>query len=318
MGIESKLILKIYQAMYSFVKKNIDTWPEYQEPTYDSLPLILKKKVKVILIYISLKYKYRKIIRKRKSLTMKLKNVKSGRPGLLILAGPSSNSLLPLQVKKFKKNNGVVAVVNKHFERFSLDVDPEFYFIADPLIWNMSTWRKQIVNYCKVKKCTIFQPMIYENIGTDVKIEYFNNLSLSGIGKKINPAYPATYVSGVALYALSTMAYMGLNPIYVTGIDNSYHRNFAVDDINRIWLRMSSLHSESNPSRKFDKASINPDNKKNQSDLNADFPWKNLRHVLNSDSVFLNDLEKFLKNHINLVNIGNDDSNDILPRAQLI
>jgi hypothetical protein len=95
----------------------------------------------------------------------------------------------------------------------------------------------------------------------------------------------------------------------VCGLDVSYNRNIGVDEINDIYLHKNKLYGEvkdefvesSKISIKLSERNLTP---------------RNMSEALINESIMLRDLRQYSK--MGLVNIGDDTTNDAIPRAKII
>lgn len=66
------------------------------------------------------------------------------------------------------------------------------------------------------------------------KVHYFNDTSLQGISRNINPLFPRGYSTLTAYKALAFALYRGYKKLYVLGIDNTMYRTLRVDEKNNL------------------------------------------------------------------------------------
>lgn len=68
--------------------------------------------------------------------------------------------------------------------------------------------------------------------------------------RNISPLYPRSYVSMTAYKALAIALFLGYEKVYICGFDNTYIRNFHVDEANRVYRLDEHFDSVAYPNGK--------------------------------------------------------------------
>jgi hypothetical protein len=109
-------------------------------------------------------------------------------------------------------------------------------------------------------------------------------------------------------HAISFLSFLGYKPIYVNGLDASFHTTISVNKANEMFMHIDKLYGDQKDEYIFDRSpQINTSNR--------DVPPRSVSELLAAESVMLRDLNFY--SHHGLVNIGDDTTNDALPRASL-
>jgi hypothetical protein len=126
--------------------------------------------------------------------------------------------------------------------------------------------------------------------------------------RKLSPIKANLTPSSVVFHAFAYLHYLGYHPIYVCGLDVSYHRSITVSENNEIYLNKEKLYG-----LRKNKSSAKKSNTVNLS--KRQLTPRNMSEVLLNEAIMLRDLKYF--SNIGIINIGNDSTNDALPRASL-
>ena len=290
--------------------------PAYQSVPEMSLTFIFKQRVRTIAMYfgsiIFTTQKQRRRLRK----TKKLRDTKKGKSVVLCASGPGGDKFLDDLVLKNRSLNEIdVAVVNSFYKsKFSDNVSPIYYFVSDPYFWSETSSAEEsrigIINFLKKNnQCYLVVPFLNESLIEMSRTHFINNLVYFKKNKKLSPIRGNMVPSSVVFHAISFLSYLGYAPIYINGLDVSFHTAAEVNKTNELILHENKLYGNLNDEYVAQETrSINL--------TNRDIPPKSFSELLMSESIMLRDLNFY--SHCGLVNIGEDLTNDSIPRACLI
>lgn len=304
--------------MYSLKKilnKAILKWPEYQAIPEIKIRFVLKQKLRLILMYYGMNLTVTRRQKKRLKRTKILKNAIKSRPVLLVASGPSADNVLN-ELVMLKNLNSVidVAVINNYYKsNFAHDIIPKYYFLSDPYFWNKISDKKFEINQLKnyfisYNKIKLVIPFTYEKFLKNQETYYINNLTFYKKRKKLDPTKANLMPSSVVINAITFLKYLGYWPIYVCGLDVSYHRSLTVNHLNETLQNNSKLYFqfESNYLESFySQINLTKLGEKPESIMQALF----------DESIMLRDLAYL--SGFGIVNVSQDTTNDALPRACL-
>jgi hypothetical protein len=243
----SKMITKIKNI--TFVKKYYPN--SFQTTTF------FGRFVSLVLILGKLLLELRYILGYRE-----LRNLKESikKDVLVIASGPSVHNISYSDYLGWKeKNNGLIFAVNSYFKsELGQKLVADYYVLSDPLHMDwISNTENDFVEYLNSNpKMVLFLPKRFKPY-LDSKIKnvvFFNDTSLEGFSRNVNPTYPRGYLSLTAYKALGIAQFISTQKIYIIGIDNSHFRNFQVDKNNQLFQTWNNFHYDSNayPTSKMD------------------------------------------------------------------
>ncbi len=241
--------------------------------------------------------------------TKNLKNIKKGKSIILIASGPSSDAVMKSLIENSEQTKDKdLAVINWFFEsEYSTSLIPNYYFISDPVFFDGEV--TELDEYlCEHSEINLVIPFSRDKVGIPNRINYINNLMYYKKRKKLSPIKANLTPSSVVFHAFSYLHYLGYYPIYVCGLDVSYHRSITVSENNEIYLNKETLYG-----LRKNQSSAKKSNTVNLS--KRQITPRNMSEVLINEAVMLRDLRYF--RDIGIINIGNDSTNDALPRASL-
>jgi hypothetical protein len=235
---------------------------------------------------------------------------------LLLGNGPSIDSIKIEQIKYFRKSGGKIANVNSFVLDSRINVlEPDFYFLTDPLFWDKDKNSQLILNLKiylqKNPNCILVQPTNKEKVieshssysYIDVRPSILKKKSKMNVFSRNNLSY------SVILSAIMALKNFGFNRIYFAGIESDIYKHIYVDELNRLILQNSFyLGITSNKSTK--EMLQSQDGEPTRSN-----PLRDMRDALYASAHFLNDFRIVSKG---CINVGNDKSNDTCPRATLL
>lgn len=169
-----------------------------------------------------------------------LKNTKVNKYSLIFANGPSAKNIDFKNIKKLQKKGVLDVFVMNHLmedEYFIKNLDPQFIVLSDPD--HKYKKKSKLWSYIYSKPdLKIVSPLDWHsNAQCKNSCIHFNDQSLEGIVKNIDPRYSRGYPSLTALKALSMAIHLGYKKIYITGFDNSWFLKIKVDDRNRIKIQ---------------------------------------------------------------------------------
>jgi hypothetical protein len=287
----------------------IENWPEYQAIPNNTFRFLIKQKIRLILIYFSGWILLSTNQKMRLNKTKKLKNTKKGKSIILVASGPSSDFVMQRLRENSKPIKGMdLAAVNWFYEsEYSTSLIPDYYFLSDPIFFE-DNFTELDEYLCEHSEINLVIPFTRDKVGIPNRINYINNLMFYKKRKKLSPIKANLTPSSVVLHAFAYLHYLGYFPIYVCGLDVSYHRNVTVNENNELYLNKETLYGV-----KRNKSSVF--NSKNVNLSRRQITPRNMSEVLLNEAIMLNDLKYF--SGFGIVNIGNDSTNDALPRASL-
>jgi hypothetical protein len=278
----------------------------------------MKDRIREIASLISNTLLMDKKTRMRLKSTTKLKNSKLG-DVLLIGNGPSAKSLTESQVKLFQDNGGVVAVMNNFYRSdLALRISPDYYFLMDPDFWYPKfKWTSQdgalVANYIRIHESdlTIVQPANFPLIIPEWKnCIFIDGRSTKGLLRIARPDKPWGLPASVALYAISTLKFLGYRTIYFTGLDSNFVNFFYADDLNQVYNSPHGQHFY-----QVDREIKNALDQINPNEVIIP-PFRHLADLNYAHGIFLRDFYWLAKDRC--INVGNDRTNDSSPRACLL
>ena len=253
-------------------------------------------------------FNYRKIY---KSL-LGLQNSKIGKSCFVLANGPSLKKINPYKLKKYRLETKSEIFCLSHFpnSEFSQITGYDYWLQSDP------KWMKQDASNIDERytrtinkvnqniKKKVFIPSNYVKKFKNVfkkEVVGFNDLEVpSFISNSIDPTLPRSFVSMSAYKALAIACYMGFEPIYICGFDNSYVKNLRNDKNNNIYGLVEHFDS------------IAYDYKSSDPKSNLAYQHRTVADELISKSRLFSDLEKFKKYKI--FNLDIDSLTDAFPK----
>ena len=295
--------------MKKIIFRLIEDWPEYQAIPNNTFSFLIKQKIRLMLIYFSGWIHVSANQKMKLNQTRNLKNIKKGKSIILIASGPSSDSVMQRLIENDKHTKDKdLAVVNMFFEsKYSTLLIPNYYFVSDPAFFEGKiTGLDEYL--CDHSEINLVIPFTRDKVGIPNRINYINNLMFYKKRKKLSPIKANLTPSSVVFHAFAYLHYLGYYPIYVCGLDLSYHRSITVSENNEIYLNKETLYGlRKNTSVAKDSNNVNLSNRQ--------ITPRNMSEVLINEAVMLRDLKYF--SGIGIINIGNDSTNDALPRVSL-
>lgn len=182
----------------------------------------------------------------------KLGGTKKGLPCFVFGNGPS---LKILDIPKFNdfrlKTSAELFVVNNFLaSEMARYVNPDHLVLSDPASFCDDYIAALRANGIEKRVDTLWIPA-GKNLEEKIKpknLLYFNDRDSRLTGRRnVNPVRPRGYVSMTAYKALAVAVYLGFDPIYLLGIDNSYLDKVRVDLHNRVFRTDSHFDSEAYP-----------------------------------------------------------------------
>jgi hypothetical protein len=172
---------------------------------------------------------------------VKLSKDRTCKEALVLANGPSLSTLNVSRVLEKQSNGQLEIFTMNNFCTTTLGarITPNFYVLSDPQHHpdSNSNVSKQLWNYlAKAQGVTILIPRswaIPEKFSR-LSVAYFEDRSLEGITKNIDPRKARGYSSLTALKALALATFIGYSKIYVLGLDNSLFKGLQVTEENRI------------------------------------------------------------------------------------
>ena len=194
-----------------------------------------------------------------KKLTL-LKNSKVNKYSLIFANGPSAKNIDFKNIKNLQKNGVLDVFVMNHLmedQYFLKNLNPQFIVLSDP----NHKYKKgsRLWGYIHSKsELKIVTPLDWHsNLQCKNSCIHFNDQSLEGIVRNIDPRYPRGYPSLTALKALAMAIYLGYKKIYIIGFDNSWFFKIKVDERNRIKIQSNhasaDYHKEKDLTLSYDK-----------------------------------------------------------------
>jgi hypothetical protein len=290
--------------------------PAYQSVPEISLTFVLKQRLRLIALYFGSIIFTTKEQRRRLQNTKKLRDTKRGKSVVLCASGPGGDKFLDDLVLKNRSLNEIdVAVVNSFYKsKFSDNVSPNYYFLSDPHFWSETSSAEEsrigIINFLKKNSlCYLVVPFLNESLIEISQTHFLNNLVYFKKNKKLSPIRGNMVPSSVVFHAISFLSYLGYAPIYINGLDVSFHTSAEVNKANELILLENKLYG--NLKDEYVAKETRRLNLTTRDSLPLSFSG-----LLISESIMLRDLNFY--SHCGLVNIGEDSTNDSIPRACLI
>jgi len=179
--------------------------------------------------------------------TRKLRNTKRYTDLFLFANGPSLTKLDARKIRWYQKSGFEVFCINSYINsELATTVPPDYYHIADPAHFlDFSAQEISSIYIEKARsdnkkisglKCPLFIPI--NRVGcfpaaNTFPIAHISNPFRTGIGS----LFSATGHSTMTAYtALHIAVYMGFRTIYICGIDNSWFKTLAVDELNNLFF----------------------------------------------------------------------------------
>lgn len=298
------------------IRKNMSTWPGYQQINLGVPGYGVKKFSRVVLSLLSDTMQMNSSARSRLKLTAKMRNTLTGQV-LVIGNGPSASNITARQVSRFKSLGGKVLVMNDFINSdLASSIEVDFYSLIDPDYWNEKNsgdeFRLRFGEYIMKfgKDCKIIQPAIRAKICENHGDYLFVDIrSVAGLLHWGQPHKPWGYPASVALSSIAALKFLGYSQIYFAGLDSDSYKNFFVDDMNTILFDSRSNYFYSNQSSK------QPNSLPSIRGM-QDWPIRNMPDVLFAASIFLRDQKRLMQDVC--INVGGDSTNDTCPRACLI
>jgi hypothetical protein len=298
-----KIDLQVLQKNHPKLYKLERTTSELFNPGTSVTRLFLYKiRVGIEFIYLSLIQLHHL---KNLKLLRSLSQTKASREALLIANGPSAAMLdkdviKDLQVKEsldiigmnfctdFCKKNGLL---------------PDYIVLSDPYFINEPSDERvvQLLNWISENETVVlflpmhWKPLFHNNFMGKNQILYFNDLSLRGWTRNVNPLKPRGYTSLTAYKSLAILSFLGYKKINIIGIDNSFYLKLTVDQQNTLW--QESVHSSNNYHEK--------------SNFSKDFPRGAADYFYSISTCFL-DLQQFKS--LPIVNLDLNSITDVFKK----
>ena len=283
-----KLIRKIdlqalrsdYPELYNWERKTSELF----HPGTSIFRLFLyKTRVIFEFIYLgSIQLRYLKNLRALREIS----ESKNDRESLIIGNGPSANKLNIDVVKELQAEQSLDIFGINFCKDFCMKngLQPDYIVLSDPHFINKPEELRviELISWLtKYKNITILAPMhwkdiFFKNFILENSILYFNDLSLRGWSKNINPLKPRGYTSLTAYKSISLSAFLGYGKINTIGVDNSLYLKFSVDEQNIPW--QESFHFS--------------ENYHGRTDLSTDYPRGTVDYFYSLSNCFL-DLQMF-------------------------
>jgi hypothetical protein len=261
-----------------------------------------------------------KMTRHERNLLRNTKSRKNSESGMILVIGngPSTRMLDIIKLVEFQKNGGKIAVMN-NFWLGNIKITPDFHFITDPAYWSLTAKESEkqglslTINHLETSDNTILvQPVNRKPlIGDERRIIFTDPRSAAGLFWFDSPIRPQSSPSSVALLSISTAKFLGFNKIYIVGFDTDTYKNFFVNEKNELLYDASMSYFYSGEIAKEKKDSYNS----GYGIISMkDLPVGTISDALYASAVFLRDLRRM--NDGRIFNIGNDITNDSVPRAK--
>lgn len=169
-----------------------------------------------------------------------------GKEAIVIANGPSFNKL---SVEKliFAQQQGLKVFALNYFPLapVAMKLVPDFLVLSDPetrpndtleITQRLWTWVRKHESVklflpCNWKK-TIEE---YESFEVQQRTFYFDDSSLAGLSKNINPTKPRGYLSVTAHKALALAIYLGFKEIDIIGFDNTMYQSLTCNKENQFF-----------------------------------------------------------------------------------
>lgn len=257
------------------------------------------------------------VVRNRLRETRKCADSFSG-PVLLLASGPSSGDVIAQGLERIRSRGIAIAVMNDFYLLpESHEFSPDMYFLSDPAYWDDPTL-EGVWDYLRDHPNTmVVQPAIQSTRAPNSTL-YGTHVLWPRTVKRTNPTKLGSMPESVALTALITLNFLGFYPIYVAGLEVSTYLNYRVGFDNRLWRIQNGLHVH-NPTQDLLNETLRGPT--DPTEMGVDLwsaersPLRNMADVMYSHAVFLRDLKRLAGGFA--VNVGNDHTNDALPRGCL-
>ena len=290
----------------------LQTFPHYQQLPDGTPTFVVKQKLNVGIHTFVHHWAMDPADRLALRLTRRLRRSED-RCALLIASGPSSRQLTHGQVSRLRLVGAAFGVMNDFYKTEQAKfVSPDYYFVVDPSYTTMP--QPELVDFfVRHPNMIIIQQSGQPRLSQVNKTIRTNPFMLAGLSRNLDPTRPSSYPESVALTGLAFFRYLGFSPIYVTGLDSNMYMNYFVDYMNQLYRHDGGMHSYSRQTFKVDRL----DPLSSGAYSNDVFPvLRNMSDVLYAHAIFLRDLRRLGADVA--VNVGDDHSNDSLPRACLI
>ena len=186
----------------------------------------------------------------------KLKDSGRGRSALVLGNGPSLNSLIPQEVKKYFDD---IFVVNGfHNLKISDFLKPTYYCLSDPLDESevddpKSHEGENLRNYFNFHgNCVRILPHTWRSKTgvSSSQTVYFDDRERTIFSRNISPLKPRAYTSVTLYKALAVACHMGYDKIFILGFDNTEFNNYRGSADNECHLD-ETTYAEMKPDRKY-------------------------------------------------------------------
>jgi hypothetical protein len=175
--------------------------------------------------------------------TRSLKEIKSGRCGLVIANGPSARNL-DLGYVAAQRATGLDVICINYFplSEASQVLTPDYLVLSDPYMRpsqhadsrNHALWTEICRHNYKVVVPTSWYPEMAAQQNLSGRVVYFNDIGLEGWTRNISPLRARGYLPLTAYKALAFADFMGFDKIFIIGFDNSMFKTIHVTDDNRL------------------------------------------------------------------------------------
>lgn len=238
----------------------------------------------------------------------KYKNSQKGKYCLLLGHGPSLNNIIPDKVNEFQERGHHVISMN-YYNNIDLSkkIKPDFLCITDPHTFDFNETAPLLKKNIALKKYVVEQNIkiicgltlrkkFIDSYQYD-NVEYVCCSNLRMWTSNISPILPAGYTSMTAYRALAFAVWAGYEKIFILGIDNTYFRNFMVDETNNIY-RVDEYYNN------------------NIQSINISNIYPTVKDMLVNISFLFNDLKKFKKRHSSIINLDKHSFVDAFSKGE--
>ncbi len=219
----------------------------YEENTYTSFSfkeLLFWKYSRIRTFFHRRKSFNRKEVKKRLKVTRELSNTRMG-PALIMLRGPSSDSIQPELIDLFLKSNSIF-VVNRLASEVLRVKSPKGYIVVnDEPFWRSSKPEFHQFRISIEKEIhagsTLIQPAEYPKLAHHDSVFFFDGNPLPTISKHLKPSRTMGIPNITAFFTIAFARHLGFSPIILSGFDLSFCRYLTADE-DGYWL--SPHHSK--------------------------------------------------------------------------
>jgi hypothetical protein len=185
----------------------------------------------------------KKLIRK---LTL-LKNTKVNKCSLIFANGPSAKNIDFKNIHNLQEKGILDVFVINHLmldKYFLKNLNPQFIVLSDTDHKYKKNAKLWSYIHSKSNLKTVTPLDWHSNAQCKNSCIHFNDQSLEGIVRNIDPRYSRGYPSLTALKALAMAIYLGYKKIYIVGFDNSWFLKIKVDERNRIKIQSNHASAD--------------------------------------------------------------------------